>query len=157
MLTVVKAGASEARPGEALQVLSTPTSSFSAPLPCDSHPPSPTPTLNCSPFPWAPDLAFYLPSCCCRPVFSSSNGRAKGPLSPGSQSFNDSIAYSCSTKRILGSRRQGSPLQCLWCHCTRGCPFYPQSRPLTDHSKNAHTSLSLLPRLAGGLQGGSHP
>ena len=37
----VKAGALEARPGEALQVLSTPTSSFSAPLPCDSTPPQP--------------------------------------------------------------------------------------------------------------------
>lgn len=36
----VKAGASEARPGEALQVLSTPTSSFSAPLPCDRPPPA---------------------------------------------------------------------------------------------------------------------
>ena len=43
------------------------------------------------------------------------------------------------------------PLKCLWCHCTRGCPFCPQSRPLTDHSKNAHTSLPLL---AWGLQGG---
>lgn len=107
MLTVAaKQGASEARPGEALQVLSTPTSSFSAPLPCD-RPPSPYSHIKLFPFPWAPDLAFYLPSCCCRPVFSSSTGRAKGPLPPGSRSFNDSIAYSCSTKRILGSRRPG--------------------------------------------------
>ena len=43
------------------------------------------------------------------------------------------------------------PLKCLWCHCTRGCPFCPQSRPLTDHGKNAHTSLPLL---SWGLQGG---
>lgn len=35
----VTAGASEARSGEALQVLSTPTSSFSAALPCDRPPP----------------------------------------------------------------------------------------------------------------------
>ena len=51
----VKARALEARPGEALQVLSTPTSSFSAPLPCDSpHPPSPTPTLKLFPISMGP-------------------------------------------------------------------------------------------------------
>lgn len=50
----VKAGALEARPGEALQVLSTPTSSFSAPLPCDSTPPSPTPTLKLFPISMGP-------------------------------------------------------------------------------------------------------